>query len=495
MASLSKVYDNKKLNGKVYTPVFIVNKILDDINYNSVEILGKSILDPACGDGRFLTIVAQRIINISPKENLKENLEKIYGWDIDKQAIKECKENLNELIKNFDINVNWNLEICNSIEKLTKTDIFQQSQNQKFDFIVGNPPYIRIQHLDENQRKFIQQNYTFCNNGSTDIFIAFFELCYNLLNENGICGLITPNTYFYTETAKKMRDSFASKKCISQITNYAQIQLFDNATTYNAITIFNKQKHETVNYQHATSKTNFKEKIIEIKELTNKKFWQLTTENLQNKKGKKLKDICNIHVGITTLCDKAYIFSITEIDEKYVFANTKLKGKIKIEKEILKPIVKGSTLKSSDDEIKEYIIFPYQKINGKNQIISENILQEKFPLCYDYLISVKNELAKRDNGKPIKPWYAFGRSQGLNTSFGKKIIFSPMNKTPKFIFYENEESTIYSGYYIKYNGDYNFLLNKLNSAEMQQFIERSSRDFRGGWKAYNKKVIEEFVIN
>lgn len=203
MASLSKVYDNKKLNGKVYTPVFIVNKILDDINYNSVEILGKSILDPACGDGRFLTIVAQRIINISPKENLKENLEKIYGWDIDKQAIKECKENLNELIKNFDINVNWNLEICNSIEKLTKTDIFQQSQNQKFDFIVGNPPYIRIQHLDENQRKFIQQNYTFCNNGSTDIFIAFFELCYNLLNENGICGLITPNTYFYTETAKK----------------------------------------------------------------------------------------------------------------------------------------------------------------------------------------------------------------------------------------------------------------------------------------------------
>lgn len=128
-------------------------------------------------------------------------------------------------------------------------------------------------------------------------------------------------------------------------------------------------------------------------------------------KGKKLKDICNIHVGITTLCDKAYIFSITEIDEKYVFANTKLKGKIKIEKEILKPIVKGSTLKSSDDEIKEYIIFPYQKINGKNQIISENILQEKFPLCYDYLISVKNELAKRDNGKPIKPWYAFGRSQ------------------------------------------------------------------------------------
>jgi len=144
-----------------------------------------------------------------------------------------------------------------------------------------------------------------------------------LLNDNGICGLITPNTYFYTETAKKMRNNFAKHKCIKQITNYAEIQLFDNVTTYSAITIFGKQKHNNI----------------------------------------------------------------------------------------------------------------------------------------------------------------------------KKIIFSPMNKKPNFIYYENEECTFYSGYCIKYKGDYNSLLDKLNSDEMQRFVQMSSRDFRGGWKAYNKKVIEEFVID
>jgi len=231
--------------------------------------------------------------------------------------------------------------------------LFNQTETAKFDFIVGNPPYIRIQHLDETQRKYIQQNYIFCNNGSTDIYIAFFELCYNLLNNNGICGLITPNTYFYTETAKKMRDNFAKHKCIKQITNFAEIQLFDNATIYSAITIFDKQKHDNILYQHATDKTIFKEKIFAIKELDNQKFWQLSIEQLHNKNGKKLKDICNIHVGITTLCDKAYIFTIEPIDNKYVYAITKFKGKVKIEKDILKPIVKGSTLKNSQEPIKE----------------------------------------------------------------------------------------------------------------------------------------------
>jgi len=494
MASLTKIYNEQKLKGKVYTPEFIVKKILDDIGYNSIKIIGKTILDPACGDGRFLIAAAERIIKFSPIKHLKENLEKIFGWDIDKQAIDECKEKLNKLIADFDFQIKWNITQCNSIEKLQIQNLFNQTETAKFDFIVGNPPYIRIQHLDETQRKYIQQNYIFCNNGSTDIYIAFFELCYNLLNNNGICGLITPNTYFYTETAKKMRDNFAKHKCIKQITNFAEIQLFDNATIYSAITIFDKQKHDNILYQHATDKTIFKEKIFAIKELDNQKFWQLSIEQLHNKNGKKLKDICNIHVGITTLCDKAYIFTIEPINNKYVYAITKFKGKVKIEKDILKPIVKGSTLKNSQEPIKEYILFPYQKINGRHQILAETILQNNYPLCYNYLLSVKEELSKRDNGNPISPWYAFGRTQSLDTSFGKKIVFSPMNKKPNFIFYENEECTLYSGYFIKYNGDYSSLLDKLNSDEMRRFVEMSSRDFRGGWKAYNKKVIEEFVI-
>lgn len=506
MASLTKDYNNQKLLGQVYTPRFVVEKILSDIGFDNVNILGKSILDPSCGDGRFLVVVAETIIKYSEKEYLKENLEKIYGWDIDNQAITYCIENLNELIKPLDIDVNWNIYVTNSLEKIQGDKIKENSQ--KFDFIVGNPPYIRIQHLAETERIYIQNFYKFCKSGSTDTYIAFYELCNFLLAKNGICALITPNTFFYSETAKIMRTYFAHKQSIIKITNYGDIQLFENATTYSAITIFGKEAKNELIFEQANTQTTFEQRIIDFSEIQNQKMWQLSTkENLQGLEdltgSVKLKDICNIHVGITTLCDKGYIFKIADKNlegfenlEGLITVETKLKGLVKLEKTILKPIVKASKLKNSTDEITEYILFPYEKKNEKHKIIAEEKLKNDFPLAYDYLLSIKDELDKRDNGKPnAVAWYAFGRSQGLDTSFGKKILFSPMNNKPNFVLFENEECTFYSGYCIKYKGDFEFLLTELNSQKMADYMQVSSRDFRGGWKAYNKQVLEEFTIS
>ncbi|TAH29784.1 MAG: methyltransferase domain-containing protein [Cytophagales bacterium] len=490
MASLAKDYDNQKLLGQVYTPRFVVEKILSDIGFDTSTILGKTVLDPSCGDGRFLVVVAEKIIEFSPEENLRENLEKIYGWDIDNQAIAYCIENLNELIKPLDIKVNWNISATNSLEKI-------QDNTQTFDFIVGNPPYIRIQHLAEIERKFIQMAYKFCKSGSTDTYIAFYELCNFLLAQNGICALITPNTFFYSETAKVMRAYFAHQQTIIKITNYGDIQLFDNATTYSAITIFGKEVKNELIFEQANTNITFEQRMIDFSEIKNQRIWQLSLENTINRTGTKLKDICNIHVGITTLCDKGYIFKVKEIEDEpdFVWAETKLKGLLKLEKSILKPIIKASKIKNSTDKVIEYILFPYQKEKGKHKIIKEGKLENDFPLAYNYLLSIKDELDKRDNGKRnTLAWYAFGRSQGLDTSFGKKILFSPMNNKPNFVLFENEECTFYSGYCIKYKGNFDFLLSALNSEKMADYMQVSSRDFRGGWKAYNKKALEEFTI-
>lgn len=495
MASLTKTYDNQKRFGQVYTPRFVVEKILTSLDFDTANILGKSVLDPACGDGRFLTVVAERIIALSHKQNLKENLEQIYGWDIDSEAVSECIQNLNNLVKDLGIAVNWKVEVSNSLHKI-------KDLRQKFDFIVGNPPYIRIQHLEEQERKFVQSHYQFCKSGSTDSYIAFYELCNHLLSEWGKCGLITPNTFFYSETAKALRTYFAKHQNIISITNYGDIQLFGNATTYSAICIFGKHKRENFTFEQAQGITDFLERSIDFSEIKHEKIWRLTVENpsissIPSTKT-KLKDICKIHVGVTTLCDKAYIFQAQSIENEkdIVLADTKLKGQIKIESAILKPIVKASKLKNTSEKITEYILFPYQKNEqGKHQIIPEERLKTAFPFAYQYLLSVKGELDKRDNGKPNSvAWYAFGRSQGLDTSFGKKILFSPMNQKPNFILYEHEESTFYSGYCIKYEGDYQWLMSELNSERLASFMAVSSRDFRGGWKAYNKRALEEFEI-
>ncbi len=496
MASLVKEYSREKLTGQIFTPFEIVEKILDDIGYASSNILGKTILDPACGDGRFLIKIAERIINFSPQKKLKQNLEKIHGWDIDGVAVKKAIEKLDKLVKPFKVSVNWNIRQLNSLHIGHGGDLFSSNNSvPNFDFIVGNPPYIRIQHLELNERKFIQNYYHFCKNGSTDIYIAFYELALNLLNKNGICGYITPNTFFHTDTAKELRKYFVTNQNLIQITNYGHIQLFDDATTYSAIVIFDKNKRERFKYQKAITKNKFQEREIPFGELRNKKFWQLSISKQKTKKGKRLGDIANIHVGLATLSDKVFMLPKIKEEKKHVILKSKFVGDVKIEKGILKPIIKVSTLKNSNEPIKEYVIFPYKKSNGKMQIIDEEELKSLYPNAYEYLLSVKSILDKRDNGAPNPiAWYAFGRTQGLETTFGEKILFAPLNKKPNFIYSKNKDATFYSGYCIKYNGNYDKLLEQLNSKRMEEFIRISARDFRDGWKAYNKRIVQEFII-
>lgn len=120
MASLVKTYSQEKLFGQVYTPEFIVCKILDDVGYNSSEILGKTIIDPACGDGRFLIEIVKKIINFSSENELEKNLECVYGWDIDAVAIEQCIANLNDLIKDKNVDIQWNVCVTDSIRKYEK---------------------------------------------------------------------------------------------------------------------------------------------------------------------------------------------------------------------------------------------------------------------------------------------------------------------------------------------------------------------------------------
>jgi len=472
---------DKKLKGQVFTSFDIVDKILDEVGFVD-GILQKTILDPACGDGNFLVRIVKRVVQQSSKDNLAKNLSYIYGWDIDEKHLKQAKQNLDKLVE--PLHVEWNLELRDALK--VKDNLFENVG--KFDFIVGNPPYIRIQNLALEQRTYIQQNYKFCSKGSTDIFIAFFELSFYLLDQNGICGFITPNSYFTTDTAKTLRDEFLVKKNIIKIINYNSIQLFDDATTYSAITIFDLKKRDAFVYQYAQSRDSFEDSELLFETLQNKPFWSLTS-SLQEE-GVRLKDVADISVGLQTLADKVYISKVDKTDKKFIYLDTFYKGIVKFERDILKPIVKVSTLKSSDFEVFEYIVFPYN--DGK--IMDEDDFKKRYPLGYKYLLSLRDILDSRDKGKPNKiAWYAFGRNHGIVNSFGKKIVFSSMNKRPNFIYLSDENLTFYSGYSIKAD-NIEKLLPQLNSLKMQEYMKVNGRDLRGGWKSYNKKIVQEFVL-
>src|SRR3989344_1292290 len=349
----------KKLNGVVYTPKWVVNLILDNLAYNK-DIYKKKIIDPACGDGAFLSEIVERFIFDAEQKKLNKPQikkfigENVFGFDIDEVAIKKCVATLDEIALKHNLkNINWQIIKTDSLDKKNVGKYFDF-----FDFVVGNPPYIRIQHLGKERRSKIQGDWHLCKKGSTDIFITFFELGFYLLNKTGKLGYITPNTYLKTKAGESLREFIKNSGSLRTLIDFEHNQLFENATTYSVITVLDKnhRKNPFALYKGDTESVEYIDDV-NIENLHNDN-WILTSNKILKKlqeiekRGMPLNKIARIHVGITTLADNLYIFKNPRIENDIAIITLKTGETFTIEKDILKPIVKVSVLKNPNKKQK-----------------------------------------------------------------------------------------------------------------------------------------------
>lgn len=494
---------DKKLGGIFYTPSYIAEFIIKEVlNYDT----NIKILDPSCGAGIFNYIALKEIKKRFPEKSIANIIENnIYACDIEPISTNRTKIILilTALLNGENPkNIKFNIITKNSLKKEIKwekefPEVFKEKGG--FDAVVGNPPYVRIQNLNSETKKYLQKNWRSAKNGNIDLYYPFIELGLNLLNENGKMGYITPNSHFTTSAGKNLRKILKTKKSINKIVNFDYIRVFEDVNVYSCISIFTKKPNQNIKFHKILKETNNLKlsdndyKIVNYNTLNLKNKWVFLSDteiekiNKIENAGTQLKDLCEINCGIATLADKIYLLNDYQIniDNK----------KFNIEPEICKSIIKASRL-HSEDEIKKNnlkIIWVYDK---EGNIIPENKLAKDYPNTYEYLQYMKPELDKRDKGK-INPvsWYAFGRTQGLESTFGEKLLTSTMNKKPNFIYCEDEESTFLSGYQIKSKKiDLQILKKILNSSIMEEYIEMISRSYQNGWKAYSKTFIENFGI-
>ena len=488
---------HKKL-GQVYTPEWIVKEILKKVNYNDKKIFNQKIIDPACGDGAFLIQIVKKLIKEAQKENMKKSdiknfLENnIYGIEIDTEEYQKCISNLNEIVKdslNID-NINWKMFNENTLIKYKDFLNF-------FDYVVGNPPYIRIHNLDEKTRNIIKKEFEF-NQGTLDIYLSFFELGFKILNKNGVLGYITPNSFLRNSSYKKFRQFLKEKKAIKTLINFKSNKIFENFSTYTAITIidFNNQKDFFV-YKELLNNQIKEVNKIKFRDLDDTNWSFSNKENMEfllslyNNINYKISDFFEVQYGFATLRDKIFIGNITDKKNNLVLFN----HNYWIEHSILKKIVKGSTYKGNESDIK-YILFPYKKVNNKFIPFGEEELKTKFPCAYEYLLSNKEELLKRDRDKNTN-WYEFGRSQGIQKSNNEKIVLGTLIKDKINFYLLLEDIYVYSGIFItKKRPEYNWnpIKNILKSDKFKRYIMIKGKDFSGGYKSITTKLIKEFPL-
>jgi adenine-specific DNA-methyltransferase len=488
-----------KTLGQVYTPQWIVCEILDIVGYNGKDILKKYILEPSCGDGAFLTEIVRRYIKIA-RENQADDKQiildietYIVGVEIDEKEYAKCIENLNTLLKNeFQLpKINWNILNTNTLD-------FYKNNISKFDFVVGNPPYIRIHNLDLETRETLKNDFQF-SEGTIDIYLSFFEMGLKMLKTSGLLGYITPNSYLHNSSYKKFREFLKREKTVHTLIDFKANKLFKGFSTYTAISVFQKN----YNKDFFTYKELENDKIIFVNNVKyselNSKDWSFSNNentvflnDLNNGRNSAIKDFFDVQYGFATLRDKVFIAKITQSDNKnLVWFNNEL-----IEKSILKTVVKGSRFKGViDANIK--IIFPYELIKGRYYVIPEDKMKTNYPNCYNYFLKNRTELENRDIDKGAL-WYEYGRSQGVQSIHNEKIVLSTLVNDGIEFYKLPKDVLMYSGLFIiKKNphSEWRIIENTLQSEEFYKYIRLTSKDFSGGYKSITSKQIKEFKIN
>lgn len=459
-----------KHHGQVYTPEYLVKIILDFGGYKDKNILRKHVIDNSCGNGAFLMEIVIRYCNEFLKNNnnivtLKEELQTyIHGIEIQESEYKECISNLNNIVKQYNINeVEWNIRNADTLTI--------HEYNHEMDYVFGNPPYVRVHNLENNYNSVKQ--YQFARKGMTDLYIVFFEIGFNMLNNKGTMCLITPSSWLSSNAGIKLRQYICSKNNLRGLIDLQHFQPF-SAMTYTLISYFRngsiRKSFDYYTFNEKSMSIDFQDKLS-LKDITfNKQFYIA-----------KRSDLDFLRIIRTTITSKKFVQvknGFATLNDKIFVGNFDFKnGTI--------DVLKAST------GVWSKIIFPYDK-TGNPLPLKEF---QKYSQAYDYMLKHKSELSKHKDVMNDNYWYLYGRTQAIKDVFFNKYAINTIIKDFNSIKLKqvSKGKGLYSGLYILTDEDYTTIKKLIFSEEFITYIRLLKNYKSGGYYTYSSKDLELYL--
>jgi hypothetical protein len=227
------------------------------------------IVDPACGSGVFLimafdflkaelTRVNEKIKDLVPKaEHYGDLLEyvpdseiltnNLFGVDVNVESVEIAKLSLwiktarrGKVLDSLDTSLRVGDSLIEDSNfayldhaftwETAFPDVFAEGG---FDVVLGNPPYVRMEHL-KALKPYLEKRYEVVSDRA-DLYCYFFERGLRLLKPGGRLGFISSNTFFKTGSGKPLREYLRREATIEGVVDFGDLQIFEGVTTYPAI--------------------------------------------------------------------------------------------------------------------------------------------------------------------------------------------------------------------------------------------------------------------
>jgi hypothetical protein len=338
LATTSNIGDR----GAIFTRIEVAEFILDLIGYNSDHnIYDKRILEPSFGNGDFLFPIIDRLL-LSWK-NYDGNINKIVevlsnsirAVELHHETFQNTKNLIVKRLVSYGILISDANQLSNSW--LKQGDFLFEYQNENFDYVVGNPPYLRQEAISEPLIKEYRVRYKTMYDRA-DIYIAFIERSLSLLKKNGHLGFICSDRWMKNRYGGPLRNFVSMDYNLKVYVDMVGTDAFHTeVSAYPAITVISREKQGAtrIAYKPALNKNTLKSlsedftsqrlSSASVKEsfgiVNGSEPWllessaQLALLRKIESNYPILEEVgCKVGIGVATGADKVYIHDFDSLD-------------------------------------------------------------------------------------------------------------------------------------------------------------------------------------
>ncbi|MPZ88883.1 MAG: N-6 DNA methylase [Nitriliruptorales bacterium] len=229
-------------HGAVFTRRWVVEFILDTVRFDpSEDLASKLLVEPACGDGAFLLPIAERVIESCRQHGrpLTEAADAVRAFDLQAQHVDRSRRLLSALFSESGLDDDAARGLAEAW--VSHSDfLLLPHEEETADFVVGNPPYIRLEDVPAERMAAYKHTCTTMS-GRADIYLGFFETGLRLLAKEGMLGFICADRWMRNAYGKHLRQLVIAGYSVEATVEMHDAEAFaDAVAAYPAVTVIRR---------------------------------------------------------------------------------------------------------------------------------------------------------------------------------------------------------------------------------------------------------------
>ncbi len=442
------------MKGHVPTPDDLAAKIVQRLFRDDHPTSDDRILYPGCGTGPFAAAV--------------ERMCDARGWEYPNGIGVETN------LEHLEIARERNLKHVTFEEQdfLTSSDFKRNS----FDYIVGNPPYVPIEELNEEEKRQYKAEFATAVQ-RFDLYLLFFERALELLANDGVLSFVTPEKFEYVNTAAPLRRLLTNGDLHVEEIKHIDEDAFTGLVTFPCVTTVRRTKRGDETRVTLRDGTTHSTVLPGGGESWAPRIRGAELEDMET--GATLGDVTvRISPGVATGADDVFVMDATDVpdnvDDTWVYRT-----------------VSGQQLREYDGpDTDSAFLCPYKK---DGSLASE----DELGTFINWARAYRDRLEDRSCVEKGKKWYAWHENPPMQDVLQPKIVFRDIAKEPKF--WPERRGTVvprHSVYYAVPKEDVPFdeLLNYLNSQKARTWMKANCQKAHNGFYRLQSRVLRDLPV-